>query len=136
MTKQLTLQDYVGIARRRKWLLMSPPIVFAIGAFSPLDRFMGDADYIRVLEDMRLADGTPFPIPVTLPADLPKGTGVGSEIVLRSPSNDQGARLPAANFREGQTWPRNATLGGKNQSFRRRRLSAGGISSRAELPPG
>jgi sulfate adenylyltransferase len=48
---------------------------------------MGKADYLRVLEEMRLADGTPFPIPVMLPAMLPGGTGVGSEIVLRSPSN-------------------------------------------------
>ena len=62
--------------------------LLAIGAFSPLDRFMGAADYIRVLEDMRLAHGTAFPIPVTLPVNLPEGTGVGSEILLRSPSNE------------------------------------------------
>lgn len=34
MTKQLTLQDYLGIARRRKWLLIFPPIVFATIAFA------------------------------------------------------------------------------------------------------
>ncbi len=34
MTKQLTFQDYVGIARRRKWLLILPPLVFSILAFS------------------------------------------------------------------------------------------------------
>jgi hypothetical protein len=32
------------------------------------------------------------------------------------------AHLSAAVFREEQTWQRNATLGGKKQSFRRRRL--------------
>ena len=37
--------------------------LLATGAFSPLDRFMGEADYDRILEEMRLADGTLFPIP-------------------------------------------------------------------------
>src|SRR5262245_2838160 len=67
--------------------------LLTVGAFSPLDRFMGEVDYRRVLEDMRLADGTPFPIPVTLPANLPEGTGVGSEILLRSPSNEPMAMM-------------------------------------------
>ena len=43
--------------------------LLATGAFSPLDRFMGKADYERVLTEMRLNDGTLFPIPVTLPVD-------------------------------------------------------------------
>jgi sulfate adenylyltransferase len=46
------------------------------GGFSPLERFMGRADYERVLGEMRLCDGTLFPIPVTLPVDanaLPSG---------------------------------------------------------------
>ncbi|MGB7539849.1 MAG: bifunctional sulfate adenylyltransferase/adenylylsulfate kinase [Anaerolineales bacterium] len=42
--------------------------LIACGGFSPLDRFMGRADYERVLREMRLGDGTLFPIPVTLPA--------------------------------------------------------------------
>ena len=41
--------------------------LLATGAFSPLDRFMCREDYKRVLEEMRLANGTVFPIPVTLP---------------------------------------------------------------------
>lgn len=40
--------------------------LLATGGFSPLGRFMGEADYTRVLEEMRLADGTLFPLPVTL----------------------------------------------------------------------
>lgn len=40
--------------------------LLAVGAFSPLDRFMGNADYQRVLTEMRLADGTLFPMPITL----------------------------------------------------------------------
>ena len=36
------------------------------GAFSPLEGFMGRADYDRVVEEMRLASGTLWPMPITL----------------------------------------------------------------------
>ncbi len=40
--------------------------LLSVGGYSPLDRYMGKEDYQRVLTEMRLADGTLFPIPVTL----------------------------------------------------------------------
>ena len=44
--------------------------MIAIGAFSPLTGFQGQADFTRVCKEMRLADGTVWPIPVILsPAD-------------------------------------------------------------------
>jgi len=43
--------------------------LLAVGAFSPLDRFMGQADYQSVMENMTLNDGTIWPIPVTLTID-------------------------------------------------------------------
>ena len=44
--------------------------MIAIGAFSPLSGFMGEADFQRVSKEMRLANGTVWPIPVILsPAD-------------------------------------------------------------------
>lgn len=43
--------------------------LLATGGFSPLDRFMSRADYQRVLTEMRLANGTLFPIPITLTID-------------------------------------------------------------------
>ncbi len=61
--------------------------LLATGAFSPLDRFMGEKDYWRVVEEMRLADGTLYPIPVTLPVERDGVVDVGREIVLRSPTN-------------------------------------------------
>ncbi len=62
--------------------------LLAVGAFSPLDRFMGQADYEHVLDNMRLADGTVFPIPITLPVDDELQVKIGKEVALRSPQNE------------------------------------------------
>jgi sulfate adenylyltransferase len=43
--------------------------LLATGAFSPLKGFMNQADYTSVLKTMRLADGTLFPVPITLAVD-------------------------------------------------------------------
>ena len=58
--------------------------LIATGGFSPLTTFMGRADYDRVVAEMRLADGTLWPLPVTLPVD-PEATGavVGKPLALR-----------------------------------------------------
>jgi sulfate adenylyltransferase len=62
--------------------------LLATGGFSPLDRFMTRADFERVVQEMRLADGQVFPIPVTLSVDPMPGLGIGRQLTLRSPSND------------------------------------------------
>ncbi len=62
--------------------------LMAVGAFSPLERFMGEKDYRSVLQHMRMADGTLMPIPITLPADSVDGLTIGKELVLRSPTNE------------------------------------------------
>ncbi|MEO0536886.1 MAG: sulfate adenylyltransferase [Cyanobacteria bacterium P01_A01_bin.123] len=41
-------------------------VMIAIGGFSPLEGFMGQADYEPVVTDMRLASGLPWAVPVTL----------------------------------------------------------------------
>lgn len=67
--------------------------LLACGAFSPLDRFMGEADYSSVVEEKRLADGTLFPIPITLPVDRDQSLQIGQEIALRSSKNELVALL-------------------------------------------
>jgi sulfate adenylyltransferase len=62
--------------------------LIATGGFSPLERFMGQADYLRVVEEMRLADGTLFPIPVTLPVPDLRLVEIGKAVALRSPKNE------------------------------------------------
>lgn len=57
--------------------------LMATGAFSPLDRFMDREDYRSVVDDMRLADGTLFPIPVTLPVDLDDAKALDGTVSLR-----------------------------------------------------
>lgn len=46
--------------------------MLAIGAFSPLEGFMGSKDYNRVIQDKRLANGLPWTLPVTLAVDQEK----------------------------------------------------------------
>lgn len=56
--------------------------LLAAGAFSPLDRFMGRDDYGRVLEEMRLASGALFPLPVTLGVGRGAVPALDAEVVL------------------------------------------------------
>lgn len=55
------------------------------GGFSPLRGFMGQADYAGVVEDMRLADGTLWPIPIVLdvPAKFADKLQSGTTVALR-----------------------------------------------------
>ena len=48
---------------------LSDAHMIAQGAFSPLQGFMGHEDYSAVVNDMHLANGQPWPIPVTLAVD-------------------------------------------------------------------
>ncbi len=62
--------------------------LLAVGAFSPLDRFLGRSDYERVLGEMRLANGTLWPIPVTLPVSPSTEIRPDQRVALRSPRYD------------------------------------------------
>lgn len=55
------------------------------GAFSPLRGFMGQADYDNVVRDMRLIDGTLWPVPIVLdvPTRLADKLTAGTTLALR-----------------------------------------------------
>ncbi len=57
------------------------------GAFSPLQGFLGQKDYESVVENMRLADGTLWPMPITLDVseDFAQNIEPGQDIALRDP---------------------------------------------------
>src|SRR5437763_15809409 len=57
--------------------------LLAVGGFSPLKSFLGKADYERVVGEMRLADGTLWPLPVNLPVTPGDGVAEGKPLALR-----------------------------------------------------
>jgi sulfate adenylyltransferase len=65
------------------------------GAFSPLRGFMNRKDYESVCESMRLADGTLWPMPITLDVDekTAKELAPGGTLALRDPEGVMLAKL-------------------------------------------
>jgi sulfate adenylyltransferase len=57
------------------------------GGFSPLEGFMNSEDYGKVCESMRLADGTLWPMPITLDVseELAGRLSTGERLALRDP---------------------------------------------------
>ena len=57
--------------------------LLAVGGFSPLTGFLGKADYERVVREKRLANGTFWPLPVTLAVKPGDGVAEGKTLALR-----------------------------------------------------
>ncbi|MGH3277326.1 MAG: hypothetical protein ACRDNZ_23740, partial [Streptosporangiaceae bacterium] len=125
------------------------------GAFAPLDGFMTAADVAAVMEAWRLADGTPFPIPVTLdipadaiPADAshlaladPEGTPLAIlRIIERSPMPPGATPADTTTASDGAAslvrlaGPVTASRVPEHGPFRRLMLTP--AQARAEIPGG
>ncbi len=70
--------------------------LLATGGFSPLDRFMSEADFHSVLDNLRLRDGTLFPLPIVLSVPEDSRVEVGMEIGLRTEQNQLLATMQVA----------------------------------------
>ncbi len=64
--------------------------MLGIGGFSPLKGFMDSADHEAVVEDMRLSDGTVWPIPITLSVSSEQADylAIGEKIGLYNQAED------------------------------------------------
>ncbi len=66
-------------------------IMLGIGGFTPLPGFMSRADWQGVCDDMRMANGLFWPIPITLSADprFAASLAIGQDIALLDPDNGE-----------------------------------------------
>ena len=70
---------------------VSDLIMLAMGAFSPLEGFIGKEDYERVVAEMRLSNGLLWPIPITLSVSKEESEKIkeGQRIALLSSDTDE-----------------------------------------------
>jgi len=78
--------------------------LLATGGFSPLKTFLRRDDYKRVIEEMRMADNTLFPIPITLTIGRDAPVKLDEEIALVDPFNNV---LAILRLEEIYDWDRN-----------------------------
>ena len=104
--QQLLVADPAHDLERLPFLKLTPRQqcdieMLLTGAFSPLTGFLGRDDYLAVLQTCRLADGTLWPIPVTLdvPHDMLAALGGADRLLLLD------AELyPVAVLEAGEAW--------------------------------
>ncbi|MFN3746120.1 MAG: sulfate adenylyltransferase [Hyphomicrobiaceae bacterium] len=70
---------------------VSDLFMLAMGAYTPLDGFMGEEDWRRCCVDMALSSGLFWPIPITLSCerDLADSIGIGEEVALVDGGNGE-----------------------------------------------
>ncbi|MBD0384587.1 sulfate adenylyltransferase [Paenibacillus sedimenti] len=83
--KAITLDQAAKLIQIRvnTWNISDLDLI-GVGAFSPLTGFLEEKDYASVVEHMRLADGTVWSIPITLPVkpELAATLRIGEQIAL------------------------------------------------------
>lgn len=92
--------------------------LLACGAFSPLQGFLGQADYTSVCESMRLADGTLWPVPVTLdlPEEVVAATSPTGRLALRDTEGLMVAALEITEAWRPDRWAEAAAVFGTTDS--------------------
>ena len=91
LTESAAEQEKVRARDYRSWDLTARQLcdieLILNGAFSPLEGFLTEAEYERVVRDMRLPSGVLWPIPVTLDVsvEFARDTSNGEHIALRDP---------------------------------------------------
>ncbi|MBU7216577.1 sulfate adenylyltransferase [Staphylococcus gallinarum] len=70
------------------WSLSDLELI-SIGGFSPLEGFMGEADYTEVVENVHLSSGLVWSIPITLPVDEAQANelNIGDRVALYGEDN-------------------------------------------------
>ena len=70
-------------------------LLMAMGAYTPIKGFVGEADWMNICANMRLEDDLFWPIPITLSVakSLAKNIAIGDEVVLIDPEDND---LPMA----------------------------------------
>lgn len=80
--------------------------MLAVGAFSPLNKFMGREDHARCVEEMRLTSGHLCPIPITLPVHPNDAIQLDRDIALRNSKNEL---LAIMTIEEVHEWDKDTT---------------------------
>ncbi|MBB6476368.1 sulfate adenylyltransferase [Sphaerisporangium rubeum] len=105
------------------------------GVFAPLTGFMGAADVVSVEETGRLADGTPWPDPITLEVPDDHPVTAGQELVLRDPEGAGVATLTVTERDHGLVAGPVTSLGAPEHGpFARLRLTPDQIKDQAGAP--
>ena len=79
---------------------VSDVLMLAMGAYTPLDGFMRHDDWRGSCQDMKLAGGLFWPIPITLPVSRDLADGIGAEEEVALVDAESGRILALMNVRE------------------------------------
>ena len=96
-------QELAAVERHARKLFQIPMnsreksdlLLMAMGAYTPIKGFVGEADWTNICANMRLDDGLFWPIPITLSVakSLAMNIAIGDEVVLVDPEDND---LPMA----------------------------------------
>ncbi|MEJ2625841.1 MAG: sulfate adenylyltransferase [Pseudolabrys sp.] len=79
---------------------VSDVFMLAMGAYTPLDGFMGHDDWLGVCKDMKLTNGVFWPIPITLSVDQALGDSIHEEEEVALVDGESGEILAVLEVRE------------------------------------